>query len=221
MTAERAYTVLRNVPMFREVDEKHLLRIADESRFIVLETGEFIFHTGDHCNGFYITVRGNVKLSFLSMAGKEHVVRIIGPGQSFAEAIAFHNKPAPVSVQALSAATVLFIPIDVVFQSIEENPVCARGMLAGLSRRLHQLMTEIESLTLNSGAQRVIGYLLQNEAEASVNLPVSYNVIASHLNLTPESLSRILHSLSDQGLINLKGKLISINSVEKLREYGE
>jgi len=207
--------------MFREMDEEHLVRIAGESRFIDLATGTFVFHKGDHCKGFYVTVRGNVKLSFLSMAGKEHVVRIVGPGQSFAEAIAFHNKPAPVSVQALSSATVLFIPIEVVFQSIEENPVCARGMLAGLSRRLHQLMTEIESLTLSSGAQRVIGYLLQNEAEAYVNLPVSYNVIASHLNLTPESLSRILHSLSDDGIINLEGKLVRINDVKKLQEYGE
>ena len=217
----KAYAIMRNVPMFREVDEEHLLRIADKAHFIDLEIGAFIFHKGDHCKGFYIAVTGNVKISFLSLAGKEHVVRIIGPGQSFAEAIAFYDKPAPVSVQALSAATVLFIPTEIVFKSIEENPICARAMLAGLSRRLHQLMSEIESLTLYSGSQRVIGYLLQNEAGTYVDVPVSYNILASHLNLTPESLSRILHSLSNEKLINLDGKLIHINDIDKLRSFGE
>jgi len=209
------------------MDEAHLNRMAGKAHFIDLEKDQFVFHKGDSCKGIYITVQGNVKIFFLSAEGKEHVIRIVGPGQSFAEAVAFFNKPCPASVQALSVARVLFIPVDVLFRCIGEDSGCARSMLAGLSRRLHQLVSEMEALTLYSGAQRVIGYLLQNEpvrscdkGRADVSLPVSKTIIASHLNLTPESLSRILHTLGGEGLIRVEGKMIHIPDVKKLRMFG-
>jgi len=227
LATEEASAILRNVPLFKEMSDECLNRMAEKARFINLEKDQFVFHKGDCCKGIYVTVRGNVKIFFLSMEGKEHVIRIVGPGQSFAEAVAFFNKPCPASVQALSAVRVLFIPVEKLFQSIEEDSACARSMLAGLSRRLHQLVSEMEALTLYSGAQRVIGYLLQNEAvrnakegEVAVSLPVSKTIIASHLNLTPESLSRILHSLGDEGLIRVEGKMIHICNIEKLRFFG-
>ena len=85
----------------------------------------------------------------------------------------------------------------------------------------------MEVLTLYSGAQRVLGYLLQSDGvrnaragEVSVSLPVSKAIIASHLNLTPESLSRILHGLAEEGLIRVEGKRIHIPDIEKLRMFG-
>jgi len=227
LAAEEAFAILRNIPLFREMDAAHLNRMAEKSHFIDLEKDQFVFHKGDRCSGIYVTVQGNVKIFFLSVEGKEHVVRIVGPGQSFAEAVAFFDRPCPASVQALSAARVLFIPRDILFQCFEEDPTCARSMLAGLCRRLHQLVSEMEVLTLYSGAQRVLGYLLQSDAvrnakagEVAVSLPVSKAIIASHLNLTPESLSRILHGLAEEGLIRVEGKRIQIPDIEKLRMFG-
>ncbi len=208
------------------MDKEHLNTIAESARFVELEKGQFLFHKGDYCKGIYVAVKGNIKISFISVEGKEHVMRIVGPGQSFAEAIAFLGKPSPASVQALSAGKVLFIPREVIFRCIEEEPACARSMMAGLSRRLHQLVIEMEAKTLYSGIQRVIGYLLQNQAKVdpgqprrAVTLPVSKAIIASHLNLTPETLSRILHNLADEGLISMKGKMIHIHDIEKLRSF--
>ena len=53
----------------------------------------------------------------------------------------------------------------------------------------------------------------------TVTLPTSKGVIASRLNLTQEHFSRILHELSEKGLILVKGRKISIPDVEKLRTY--
>ena len=78
----------------------------------------------------------------------------------------------------------------------------ARRMLAGLSMRLHSLIADVESYSLRSSAQRVIGYLLQQapddeQGPTEITLPTSKQVIASRLNLTPETLSRIFHDLTD------------------------
>jgi len=224
LTVDKAYMALRNVPLFKEMTEKHLKYIASHACFITLEKDAFIFHKGDTCNGFYITTQGNIKVSFLSMEGKEHVARIVGPGQTFAEAMAFLKKPSPATVQAMTPAKALFIPSEAIFKCINENPACACSMLAGLSRRLHLLVTELESVTLNSSQQRVIGFLLQHLQintdeinETKITLQANKSTIASHLNLTPETLSRILHHLSEEKLISVHGKTIHIRNIKGLR----
>lgn len=227
MSEQEIISTLRGLALFKIIDDEHLEYLARHSKILDLEKDAFIFHKGDPCNGLYVIIQGKVKIIFLSADGKEHVVRIASTGDHFAEAVMFIDKPLPAATQTITDARVLFVAKDAVMQCIEESPIFARKMLAGLSFRLHQLISELESITLYSSMQRVIGYLLQNEQpvdteyhEADVTLPVSKAIIASHLNLTPETLSRVLHSLNEKGLINLDGKVIHISSVEKLRAFG-
>lgn len=224
LTVDQAYMTLRNVPLFKDMNEKNLRYIAENAHFLTLEKDAFVFHRGDYCKGFYITIQGNIKISFLSMEGKEHVARIVGPGQTFAEAMAFLKRPSPATVQAMTPAKVLFLPGEVIFECINENPACACSMLAGLSRRLHLLVTQLESVTLNSSQQRVIGFLLQHFQadtheinETKITLQANKSTVASHLNLTPETLSRILHHLTREGLISVHGKTIHIHNIKELR----
>jgi CRP-like cAMP-binding protein len=101
-------------------------------------------------------------------------------------------------------------------------------MLAGLSIRLHRLLQDVESFSLRSSAQRVIGYLLQQAQVTGAagnashfSFPANKNIIASTLNITPETFSRVLHDLSEMGLVAVKGKDVHIMDVEKLRAYDE
>ncbi len=109
-----------------------------------------------------------------------------------------------------------------VFTGIEHDPLFARKMLAGLSRRMHGLICDMESYALRSGTQRVIGYLLQHEATADgqqLTLPVSKAVVASRLNLTPEHFSRILSDLGAHGLIEVHGRQVTLLDIEALRGH--
>ena len=84
----------------------------------------------------------------------------------------------------------------------------------------------LESYSLHSGTQRVIGYLLRAEPEpdaagniAQLKLPTSKGIIASRLNLTPEHFSRVLHELTAAGLITVDGRTVIILDLERLRTY--
>ena len=97
-----------------------------------------------------------------------------------------------------------------------------------MSIRLHTMVRDVESYALRSSTQRVIGYLLQladsapcspAQGKAEIELPTSKQVIASRLSLTPETLSRIFHELSDVGLISVHGKHIVIHDVARLAEH--
>jgi CRP-like cAMP-binding protein len=225
-TPIKVRSFLANVPLFRELSAEEIERLAEGTRESHAPRGQILFRRGDRCEGFHVIVYGQVKLAFNSADGTEKVVEIMGPGQSFGEAVMFMDKPYPVYSQTLADSLLLHIAKATVFEEIERDPGFARRMIAGLSRRLHGLISDLEAYTLQSGTQRVIGYLLNAVPEGAaagaaveLRLPASKGVIASRLNLTPEHFSRILHELAAAGLIEVDGRSFSILDVEGLRRY--
>jgi CRP/FNR family transcriptional regulator, dissimilatory nitrate respiration regulator len=217
---------LSSLPLFKEVAPVELDRIAAGTTELHVPRGEMLFNKGDPCVGFHLVIYGQVKLAFISPQGSEKVVEIVGPGFSFGEALMFMEKPYVVMAATLADSLLLHVSKQVVFDEIECNPAFARKMLAGLSRRLHGLISDVESYSLQSGMQRVIGYLLRQDhdpavtsAPYSVMLPTSKTIVASRLNLTPEHFSRILHELVDRGLISIDGREVKILDMSKLRVY--
>jgi CRP-like cAMP-binding protein len=218
--------VLAELPLFQQSSDSEIANLAAGTREIGLAKGQILFQKGTPLDGFYVTVYGQIKLAFSSPQGNEKVVSIVGPGQSFGEAVMFMEKPCPVFAQALEDSRLLYIAKQGIFAAIDRDSAFARRMLAGLSMRLHGLIHDVEDYSLHSSTQRVIGFLLQL-ADTPVGdpvefeLPASKHVIASRLNLTPETLSRILHGLSEAGLIAVKGKRIAVLDVARLSRFDE
>ena len=217
---------LSRLPLFEELAAEELDRIAGGTTELHVPRGEIVFNRGDPCVGFHLVVYGQVKLAFLSPQGGEKVVEIVAPGYSFGEALMFMGKPYIVMAQTLSDSLLLHVSKKVVFDEIDRDPAFARKMLAGLSRRLHGLISDVESYSMQSGTERVIGYLLRQDEDPMrstephvLTLPTSKAIVASRLNVTPEHFSRILHDLSEQGLISVDGREIRIVDAAKLRDY--
>ncbi len=220
--AFKAATFLANLPLFREIDRDEISRIAANTLQIEAPRGSILFRRGDPCTGFHVVIYGQVKLSLQAAQGDEKVIEILGPGQSFGEAMMFLDKPYMVTAETLVDTKLLHISRAAVFTELDRDPLLARRIIASLSMRLHHLVRDLESYTLQSGTQRVTGYLLNLVSEAGgnnaqVELPTKKNIIASRLNLTHEHFSRILHGLADAGLISISGQKILIPDVGKLR----
>ncbi len=218
----KVQSFLANVPLFKELASDELDRIASNTQEVRAERAEVLFRRGDAALGFHITVFGQIKLAFTSSRGDEKVVDLIGPGQSFGEAVMFMERPHVVTAQVLSDSLLLYIAREIVFAELERDPRFVRRMIAGLSSRLHGLMSDLESDSLHSGTQRVIGYLLRDSEDRSksaleVILPTTKGVIASRLSLTQEHFSRILHDLAARDLIEVNGRAIFIPDVARLR----
>jgi CRP-like cAMP-binding protein len=219
--------ILARLPLFQELSREQVAALAAATRERRLQRGEILFHKGDPSRGFYIVVTGQIKLAFPSIAGNEKVVQILGARQSFGEAVMFMERPMPVFAEALVDSSLLQVGAQAVFEMLESDASFSRRMLAGLAQRLHALVQDVEFLSQRSSAQRVIGYLLQQcpsdientSGPRDVELPTSKQVIASRLNLTPETLSRVFHELTLQGLIAVSGKHITIHDIPRLRDY--
>jgi len=97
-------------------------------------------------------------------------------------------------------------------------------MLASLSTRLHELLEDMETCTLRTSTERVICFLCNlappgQPGQYEILLPASKQTIASQLNLAPETFSRVLGHLAGAGLIQVKGRSISVLDYNKLRGF--
>ena len=215
------------LPLFTDLSRTELERLALGCQLRRLARGETIFRVGEPCEEFHVTVTGQVKLFAISPAGQEKVIELVGPGNSFAEALMFTGKPYIVNAQALTDTLLLTVKKEAVVGEIERDPRFAMRMLAGISRRLHGLVHDVEAYALHSGMQRVIGYLLRDQAVedcatgevVTVSLPVSKATIASRLSLTPEYFSRVLHELEAAGLVRIDKRDVHILDPKRLAAY--
>ena len=199
---------LRSQPLFVDVNEVALQRLAGACRLLKVERGQQVLLAGRMCDAFFIVVRGQVRLYMTAPNGNEKVLEIAGPGQSFAEALVFLERPCPVNAQALGDTMLLQVPRQAVLAELELDTGFALRMLSGMSRRLHGLVQDLQAGSLQSGLQRVVGYLLREvdpdaPGPAVVSLPASKATVASLLSLTPEYFSRVLHELEAAGLVEI------------------
>lgn len=222
---EPVETLLAQTPLFGKLAPEELKRLIHGSREFAASKGEILFHRGDPCNGFHFIISGQVKIGFTSPQGSEKVIEILGAGQTFGEAIMFMDKPYIVFAQTLADSQLLHFSKATIFAEIERDPSFARRMIASLSLRLHHLVADVESYSLHSGKQRIIGYLLREVAEndfsnsVCITLPTSKGTIASRLNLTQEHFSRILHELASDGLIEIERRQIRIPDLRRLSAF--
>ncbi len=215
------------VPLFQEMSADELARLEQGCQLRRLARGDMVFRYGEPCEEFHLCVMGQIKLYVLSPGGQEKVIEIVSPGQSFAEALMFTSRPYILNAQALADGLLLSIGKGAVVAEIERDPRFAMRMLAGISRRLHGLVRDVEAYALHSGVQRVIGYLLRDQDiedraagdAITVSLPVSKATIASRLSLTPEYFSRVLHELESAGLIRVDRREIHILDTRRLAEH--
>lgn len=213
---------LKRLPLFNDFGAEELSAIAAATTEVHVARGTAVFQRGDPCNGFHTVIFGQVKLGFVSVQGNEKIVEVIGPGHSFGEALMFMERPYILNAHAMVDTMLLHISKQAIFSELERNPAFARRMLAGMSRRLHGLISDVESYSLRSGSQRIVGYLLKDEPEndgVRIMLGMSKKMLASRLNLTPEYFSRVLHELVEKGMIAVSGREITILDLARLRAF--
>ncbi len=217
---------LARLPLFHDIDPPALARLAESSRVRRFERGDFVFRMGDPCDSFHVVLSGQVKLFVLSPTGHEKVIELIGPGASFAEALMFLGRPCVVHAQCLADSSLLSVQRNAVLDEVQADSGFALRLLSGLSRRLHGLVSDVQAYALQNGVQRVIGYLLRDQAmdegagdAVTVSLPVSKATLASRLSLTPEYFSRVLRELEDARLIEVDRRDIRIPDVKRLVAY--
>jgi len=221
--------ILAAIPSFHGLSEDQLKEIQQIIVNRHFNRGELIFLEGDQGDGFYVVAAGMVKVFKVSMEGKEHIMRIVGPGEAFGQVSVYAGRTFPASAQAIAKSHLLFLPRAAFVELITGNPSLALSMLASLSMRLREFTVHVERLALKEVPGRLAAYLIhlideQKNGRNEVTLNISKVQLSSLLGTTPETLSRILSQMADSGLVEVKKrniKLLDPPRLEELAEHGK
>lgn len=215
--------IIRQCPLFNGVTKHDLQLLLSILRVRKFSKGESVFAEGEEADGFYIVAVGKVKIYKLSPEGRERILHVIQPGNSFAEAAIFDDGCYPAFAETLAESELLFFPKRELFDLLHQHTQLAINMIGGLSRFLRIFTLQIEDLTFRDVPARLARYLLELAGDnvESVVLPISKSQLASNLGTTSETLSRTLRKLADDDIIIVKGKQIELLDEGRLFDLAE
>lgn len=215
---------LRSLPYFSRLKEAELREVARLVQAVTLTRGEVLLTGGEPCPGLYFVVSGSLKVFQVSPEGREQVLMVAGPGQSFNDVPVFDGGPNPASVEALEPSAVGLVPKEAIEDLVRRYPEVARGMLQVFARRLRLLVSLVTSLSLLSVEGRVGQVLLtfsDTAPQPRPRLRVSQQDLAAMVGTTREVVARSLRALEEAGAVRRLQTEIEVVDRKRLAEMVE
>ena len=212
---------LKRNHLFSKLTDLQIDRVCQFSQLHKLSDGQLLFNQSDKVTSFYMVINGKIKLYRMSPDGQEKIIEIVKSGEVFAEALMFTNQTDyPVSSAALAETIVISINAKNFREMLWDSTATCLLLLGDMSFRLRRLIKEIDTLTLHSGTCRVASYLIQEMSEGKDNftLDTAKNVIAARLSVKPETFSRIIKNLKNQGILTIDGNYITVHDIDALKK---
>jgi len=219
----QAVQVLASSSFFAHLAEAGRKRLARLAVWRHFQKGEVIFRDGDPAPGVFIVASGLVRVYKLAPSGKEHVLHLANPGMTFAEVAVLGEFPCPASAEALERTTCLLLPTDSFLRALRDDHGLCLQILSGMAVWVRSLVSLLEGVVLRDAAGRVASYLLEAQQEPGglVSLPGLKKHLANHLNLTSETLSRVLRRLREEQLIRETDAGLTIEDARGLKQVAE
>ncbi len=178
--------------------------------------GDILFHEGDTAEGFFVLTEGCLKLVRYTMQGKEMLVHLVHPGETFAEAAMFGPKTYPATAVALEASEAWLWPKDQLLYLIKCTPELALALVVSLSVWTRQLVTKLELLTQRRVEERLAVYLQGRAGDRKLQsgevleLTEAKQLIAAQIGTAPEVLSRLFRRLEEAEVLLVRGDKVTI-----------
>lgn len=205
----------RDIYLFRHLTDEQLKKIRDISFIKEFNRGEILFYEGEEPNYLYILLEGTIRVFKTDIKGNEITLHYFHPINMIAEVANFENFPYPASAEFETNGRVLAIDFSKFKSEFLSNPEISFNIIKSLSYKVRVLNDFITQSIMMDAVSRVAKFLYEHE---DLFRELKHNKIASLLNITPETFSRILKKFKDQNIIEKRGKEIIIHK-KKLEKF--
>jgi CRP-like cAMP-binding protein len=186
-------------------------KIDSISSLIEKKKKEIIFLENDIGTNLYFLLSGSIKLYKTNDEGKEAVIHFVEPGEFFAEIVLFLKNRYPVSAICIKSSTLLAIDAKKMYELIDKNPDFAMKLIGTFAHRMSYMSDIIKNLSIMDTKEKFLNYLdTIKRPDGTIELTIPKQEIALLLGITPETFSRVLKQLSNQGIIETDGKIIKL-----------
>jgi CRP/FNR family transcriptional regulator, dissimilatory nitrate respiration regulator len=217
---------IQDIALFQGVSPENLKLLAARAIYKKFKPGELVIGEADPIRAFYVVIAGRLKLSKSSPEGREQTLSLLGPGDPFGLCTAFATDSFPASAMAIEDSTVMIIPGEFMEAIAKKEAALLLNIIQILSSRLKESMALIESLALKEIPGRLSSFLLHahsrnTEKKNKLELTISQRELAKILGATPEALSRTLRKMSNDGILTVDGRMITILNRKAIEELAE
>ncbi len=207
---------LDRLPYFRALTTAEQVALAADATRHTFRAGELLLSRGEYFPYVWLVESGQVKVFRINQDGREHILRIVGAGDSVNDVAALDGGPTPANVAALTPVIAWSLEGERLRTTIRRHPDLALEVIQMLAQRTRKLAQQIEDLALYPVTARLARFLLQKPLPRDGT--ITRATIAAHLGTTPESLSRALRALKAQGAIRYDRSAIVIIQRETLQQ---
>jgi CRP/FNR family transcriptional regulator, dissimilatory nitrate respiration regulator len=218
---------LRATRLWRAAGDIAIVELAAGARVEDYPRGRVLAMQGDLADRIGVVVSGTVKVYQLGADGRALTFEKVGAGQPFGAVAALAGTRYPATVETATAATIAWITRDALFELVGSDPELTRTLVTDLAERVVNLTAVASTLSLDVPS-RLAAYLFQRALECGrttpsglvVELGMSKGELASALGTVPETLSRALARLRDDGVLVVRTHDVIVKDVGALARLG-
>ncbi|CAO3428899.1 Crp/Fnr family transcriptional regulator [Azospirillum doebereinerae] len=213
---------IRRASVFASLADGDFALIAGVPRCDLRQDGQTLFFQDEPAEAFFVVLDGWVVLSRDRSDGTRTVIKIVGPGESFAEAMIAEDARYPVGAEAASPLRVARFETGRLRTLVAATPSLGLSIVSATFRQMQRLVDQIEHLKSWPADRRVAAMILQmcggEPGPCRFDLPVSQRLIAAKLSITPSTLSRSLKRLETLG-VTVDRRSIAIDGTDRLARF--
>ena len=219
-----AITHLKRCFLFSDLPDSLIAQLSSASGLKQAARDEILFSDGEPAHSFFVVGTGRVKVFKMSPDGKEQILLIANPGDTFAEAAMFAGGNFPASAQALTDSELVAISRDKFVALVRKSPDLGLSIIARFAELLRKMTRLVEEISLNDVTTRLAHHLCgfvdskTGRLKARITLAEKKTTLASQLGTIPETLSRSLAKLTREGVIRVDGRTIEILDPDRLTQ---
>ncbi len=209
---------LREIQLFSKLSDSHIDEIKSKAIIRNYAKDGIVFYEGDKGDYLYILLEGIVKLYKTSPKGSQIQINRFEAPTLVGEYACFERMPFPATCEFVTEGKMALIPYDYIYKNLSNSDFSIE-LIKSLTSKVMVLSSLIHKETIFSSEAKVAKMLLEN---IEIFSSLKYNEVASILNLTPETLSRIFNKMKKEGLISIdKDHKITILDYPSLEEVIE
>jgi CRP/FNR family transcriptional regulator, cyclic AMP receptor protein len=219
--------ILRRAPLFAALDEESAASLRNAMTEVRLARGDALFHEGDPGDRVYVVTEGKIKLGRTSADGRENLLGVLGPGETFGEVSLFDPGPRTATATAVTESTLLGLAHADLQPWLAERPEVAKGLLQQVAHRLRRTNENMADLVFQDVPARVAKALLDLATRFGAPAPttgihvphdLTQEELAQLVGASRETVNKALADFVNRGWIRLEARAVVLLDVERLRQ---
>ncbi len=203
---------IEDIPMFSDLDKKFHKELHDSIYIKKYTKNSIVFYEGDKSDYLHILLDGTIRLYKTSPKGSEVQIKRMDAPDTIGEYACFEDEPFPVTCEFITGGVMGLLHFDKVYKYLD-NKEFSLGLIKSLTSKVMVLSSLVHKETILSSEAKVADLMIE---KALIFNRLKNNEIASILNLTPETFSRILSKFKKSSIISIKNHKLTILNKEAL-----